>query len=199
MPHLDLGSYLSDDTLVLDGIASKKHPDGKSYSVPSPSAVDGLRLQRIMAAGGGGPTAFSNPSVADDLRAFCTGPDGDTISADEKLLGPAYQEMMDDGVSAARLGMIVSLVMTHYSLGAEVAELVVAAAGEAPAPEPGATRAAEPSPTGKKRTPRSTAGSASTSGRSGTPARPRARTSTRSSTKRPPSSEAPAMPQANSA
>lgn len=188
MPHLDLGSYLSDDTLVLDGVVSKAHPDGKSYSIASPTAIDGLRLQRIMAAGGDDPTAAPDRTVLEDLVALCT-VDGKTVTVDEKLMGPAYAEMIADGVSAERLSRIGRVVMTHYGLGAEVAGRVVAVAGEAAAPETGAASQA-PSSSGKQPTPPVTGGSASTSSRSGTPARPRARTSTRSSSKRPTKSAA---------
>lgn len=190
MPHLDLATYLSDDTLILDGVASDRYPQGKSYSIKSPSAVDGLRLQRIVAAGALTPSEQAESGALEELTEFCKDADGNTISLDQKLLGAAHAEMLADNVSSDRLSRIVRVVLTHYGLGAEVAGRVVAAAGEAAAPTAGAANSRPRSTGGKPRTRPATAGSASTSGRTGTRAPAPARTSTRSSSKPPPKSAA---------
>lgn len=186
MPDLDLSSYLSDDTLKLHGIASTTWPDGHSYEVPSPSAIDGLKLRRLMNLSGDDPSKPLNADAAQALAEFCTDKDGNTVEFDAKLLGPARDAMIADGVSMDRLDQITRIVALNFGGGTELAQLVVEAAkGEAEARANRATRRAAAKKT--RSTARKTAGSKSTPASTPTPARtrsPRAttRTSGRSST-----------------
>lgn len=180
MGHIDLATYLSDDTLVLDGVASAKYPDGKSYTIVSPSAEDGLRLQRVVQQSG---PKLQDVSVdnAEILMALCRDAEGNEITLAEKLIGPkVHAEMVADGVSLTRISLIEEVLTLHYGIGPEVTTLVVAAAGEAVARANRASRraAAKKAPS-RKRTARKTAGSKSSPAAGGTPAQPRARTSTR--------------------
>lgn len=160
MPHLDLGAYLSDDALTLDNVPSEKHPDGKSYTIASPSARFTLQLRRMMEVWGArdGDTAPSETDIA-DLVTLTTGEDGKPVDFRKRLLGPAHDEMVDDGISGERLQMISNVVMAHYGTGPHVAEAIVASLGKPPARPNRATRR-----TGKKtaggKSPKASGGSA---------------------------------------
>lgn len=184
MPELDLGSYLSDDSLLLKGIASKRYEQGHEYSVPSPNAIDGLKLRRVMNLTGDNPLKNLNPEAAMAFREFCTDEQGEQIEFAEKLLGPAHAEMVADGVSLDRLDQITRIVALNFGGGTELAQMVVAAAeGEARARANRAARRAKsaakaPGKTPRKaattkRTAKSTAGSKSGRASTPTPARTR--------------------------
>lgn len=176
--QLDLGAYLDDDGLVLNGIKSKKHPDGKTYTVASPDALDGLRLQRIMAIDESGTSSTEQTA---DMIAFCKDADGNPINYEVKILGPAvHAEMIADGLSEERLQRVVGIVAAYYTMGAQFVEKVVASVGEASAAQ-GSDQSAPSTPP----TSRSTAGSSSKRASTGTPARTRKPASTRSSTSTP--------------
>lgn len=181
MPSYDLSDYLADDALTLRGIPSVKHPGGTAYTIPSPSAKFGLQLQRItqLRAERGADAPPSEDELLELVALVTDDATGELVDFDTRLFGPALQAMVDDGVSADRLQMIRTLVITHYGSGSAVARSIVeAATGEAKARGNRATRRAT------KSTPRKTAGSkssrASTAGTRS--ARARASATTESST-----------------
>lgn len=138
MPHYDLSNYLADDALTLQGVASEKHPDGKAYTIASPSAKFGLQLRRAMVIWG--TRDAKNPPTPEeltDLLALVTDDDGKPIDLQTRLMGPVYQQMVDDGVSDDRLQMIWDVVIAHYGSGSQVAQMIVeqATTGESQAPD----------------------------------------------------------------
>lgn len=131
MPTLDLSDFLADDALTLTGIVSTKHPDGKSYTIVSPSAKMGLRLQRVMQTWSAtGPTTPPNAEQITELLGLVTDDGGNPIDFHVKLMGDTYQQMVDDGVSAEGLDRITSLVVTYYGTGSAMAKALVEAASE---------------------------------------------------------------------
>lgn len=168
MPSLDLQAYLEDDKLVLQGVCSTKHPNGKSYINPSPSARTVLLLKQIMQSMD--PVNRREVSAADiaAFAALTTDEDGQPVDIAEKVMGATRREMVDDGVSGDRLERIESVVLTYYAFGSEVARAVVAGPGESPARPNRTARRAASRQAGSK----SSRASGATAGRS------RARTST---------------------
>lgn len=136
MPHYDLSTYLADDALTLTGVASEKHPDGKAYTITSPSAKFGLQLRRAMVIWANrDKDSPPTPEELADLLALVTDDDGKPVDLHERLMGPTYRQMIDDGVSDDRLQMIWDVVIAHYGSGAEVARMIVEQSGESPAPD----------------------------------------------------------------
>ena len=160
MTRLDLGTYLTDDALPLDNVPSEKHPKGKTYRVPSPSAAFGLQLRRMMDVWGNRDEARA-PSKADiaELLEMVTGPDGQPADFNRRLLGSALDEMLADGVSAEHLQQIVNVVMAYYGMGPHVAEAIVGGPGEAPARANRATRRAGAKQTAGSRSAKASTGS----------------------------------------
>lgn len=159
MPSYDLSDYLADDTLTLNGIASAEHPKGKAYRIKSPSAKLGLQLQRLtqLQAQRGLNTPPSDEELT-ELLELIVDESGAVVDFNERLFGPTWQQMIDDGVSADRLQMIRAIVITHYGSGSAVARSIVeGAAGEA---EARGNRAARRTAK-RKTTARKTAGSKS--------------------------------------
>lgn len=122
---------LFDDSLTLP-------VQGKTYTIPSPSAGDGLKVQRItgiaarmMAAGEDAETELLDDDEEADLLALC--------------LGPAFEELQADGVSWAWIKHIGLTAMFWITSDLETAERYWAAAGdpEALAPNREARRAAK--------------------------------------------------------
>lgn len=143
MPHYDLSTYLADDSLTLQGVVSNAHPDGAAYTIPSPSAKMALRLHHVMGVWAARDmTTAPTPEAIAELMALTTDEDtGEPVDFRVKLMGDAYQQMVDDGVSADRLDMITTLVVTHYGQGASVARMLVdATSGEPQAPNRKARR-----------------------------------------------------------
>jgi len=165
MPELDLGNFLANDTLVLKGIPSEKHPGGHAYRVPSPSAKFGLLLQKMMSVWSEGVTHTPTDDDIKDLLQLVTTDEGDVIDFAQRLLGDAYQQMLDDGVSAERMEMIRTVVMAHYAQGAVVARQIVEQSGEAAARANRATRRAAKKTAGSKSRRASTATTGSGQGR----------------------------------
>ncbi|HEX4432856.1 MAG TPA: hypothetical protein VHZ96_26520 [Frankiaceae bacterium] len=140
MPHINLATYLADDTVDLDGIPSKAHPEGASYKIPSLSGEDGLLLQ-VITNGSDEDGNITKAEAAEAMVKFCRDADGNAVSLQRKLFGDALDLMVADGVSNNNIHATMSIVMAQASFGTEVARKVVArASGEAPARENRATR-----------------------------------------------------------
>lgn len=136
MGALDVSGYLDDGALTLEGVASKRCPEGRSYKVEPLSWPDTILLKRIVGKWGGRiPTAAAMTAEdAADLSAFITAPDGTVIDLNEKLLGPALQEMVDDGVPPPNVERLVTVAALHFGAHESVAQQFVAVtAGEAEA------------------------------------------------------------------
>lgn len=162
---------LFDDALELP----VKARDGKTrtYKIPSPSAEDGLRIQRLTAMAvrlvGGGEAPDQD---------FLDDQDERDLIAD--ALGPAQTEMQDDGVDWAWLRHAGLTAIIWISQGAEAAGTYWKAAGDPtklPAPNRETRRAAAKS-SGSAAASR-TRKPSSTSGTSGRPAGKSARKASR--------------------
>jgi hypothetical protein len=186
MPSLDLQTFLEDDQLVLQGICSQKHPAGKAYTIASPSAKTVLQLKRVMqlwaleaaaaarADDESGEAAAAQELSDEDVEALTTlttDPNGKPIDLVAHIMGPAYQEMLDDGVSGDRMAKISNIVLTYYGRNAHDARKIVEAAGESAARPNRKTRRAA----GQR------AGSKSSRASGATPARTRSKASTSAS------------------
>lgn len=133
MAHLDLGTYLLDDALSLENVPSTKHPAGKTYKVPSPSATFGLQIQRVLQAWTSDRDGAPTPEETADLLGMVTDDDGKPMDFHAKLLGPAYAEMLADGVTQEGLSRIGNVVMAYYGMGEAFAQAILGSSGEAPA------------------------------------------------------------------
>ena len=182
MARLDLGTFLSDDSLALDNVPSEKHPKGKTYRVPSPSAKFALQLRRMMEVWGSRDTDRDpSPDDITELLELVTGADGQPIDFQRRLLGDVYDEMIEDGITGERLHQIGNLLLAYYGLGEHVAQAIIASPGESPARPNRASRRATGPKTAGSRSPKAstaTTGSArattSRTSRSSTSAKPRA-------------------------
>ena len=125
MSLADLGSYLNDDALTTPALISKKYPEGKVYRIPSPDALTGLWLESladigVKAASGVALTEADASSVELD--------DDDERSVYQRVLGEAYDEMLDDGISYVALGKIGQYAFIFFTVGKEAADASIAMA-----------------------------------------------------------------------
>lgn len=133
MPSLDLQTYLEDDQLVLQGVCSDAHPDGKAYTIASPSAKTVLQLKRMMQLWGSENDTELSKDDIEALAALTTGEDGQPVDIVARIMGPAYQQMLDDGVSGQRMEKIANIVLTYYGRNSQLARQIVDAVGESQA------------------------------------------------------------------
>lgn len=173
MPEFDVGGFIADDPLVLNDVVSKKYPKGKTYIAPDLPYRDALQFKKIM--------ALPQDKVNAALVEFCRDAKGNEISPAERLLGPAFDLMLADGVPRPVMERVETLAIVYYSTNEEVTRTSLSAiggpVGEAQARTNRATRRAA-----TKATSRSAAGSKSGRASTATPARPRSRASGPSST-----------------
>lgn len=207
MPDVSVKSYLSSDEYTMRDVPSKKHPDGKAYTVTAPSAADEMLMRRLVQLQDRLSPLLPKPGyvpqtakekaeaaqlaeaarpiqaeIAACITQLCLDEDGNEVDYDAKLLSGAYEEMVADGVRPRHLTELASLVMTNYGTSEHIAQMVLdRAEGEALARGNRATRrAAATSSPRKARASKPRAGSKSsrTSGAKNTQAT-RARASTR--------------------
>jgi hypothetical protein len=111
-------SFNEIDELLDDGIYLPA--GGKRYRIPSPDAELGLWCQRVLGAG----IAINAGQEPPKLQAL-----PQSLNDDEerelyiRLLGPAWQEMLADGVSWERVRLIGQTVFVWVGGGREMAEL----------------------------------------------------------------------------
>lgn len=164
MALADLGDFLEDDGLEVPV------PGGKTYSIPSPDAATGLRLTAMVNVG---VAAAAGGQIDEHDRARLSLDDEQEREFLEQILGSAYQEMIDDGVSWVRIQRVGRYALLFFTLGKEAADTSLrgAASGEAQAPNR-ATRRAKTSATGS-------------SGTAASPTRRRASTASTTSRRKP--------------
>lgn len=128
MATRDLSAYFDDGALDYPGVPSKAFPDGKTYRVPSPDAKTGVWFAAIAELGAkqaGGVTITPEETASLILD------DAQELVWYERVLGSAYQQMLDDGVSWTLLKRIGDDAYLCFGLSATVADVVLAAQGEA--------------------------------------------------------------------
>lgn len=130
----DLKAFLEDDKLVLQGVVSDKFPDGKTYSVDSPSAATGLWLQTLLQVGA---KARVGAPMTDTEREQLHLDDEQEETLYKRVLAATYDEMIADGVSWTRLQKIGQYAFTYYAMNEASADVML---GEAPARPNRATR-----------------------------------------------------------
>lgn len=114
MPRLSLHDAVLDEDLVIP-LRSKKHPDGKDYTVPAPDAETGLWLQEQARIGA---------QIAEGMRDAKDG-DLDDVAEKElyrKIMGPAFDEMLEDGVKFPSIKLAGQAVFAWALSDAEDAE-----------------------------------------------------------------------------
>lgn len=117
----DLAAFLSDDALRLPPIKSRKHPNGKSYTVPSPDAETGLWLNSVANLGILAAADEGGQVLSPQQKASLELDDNDERNFHQRVLGTAYDEMLADGVSWVVLTRLSSYVFTYYGISPEVA------------------------------------------------------------------------------
>ncbi len=169
----DLHDYFDDGALDYPGVPSRAFPEGKSYRVPGPEAKTGLWLTAIADLG---VKKASGKELSEADTASLTLDDSEEITWYRRILGPAYDEMIADGVKMSVLKRIGDDAYLCFSLSVDVADVVLRASGKASARANRATRRA----TGTGTTRRRKAGSTSATAGTDIPARIPAPISTRS-------------------
>jgi hypothetical protein len=136
MATYDLTEFLEDDSIVLEGIAGTKYPDGKAYRFASPDAKTGLWLKNLIEFG---VRANLGLPVEDGTVGKLQLDDDEERDMYVRVMGPTYDELVADGVSWSRLQRVFGLLLRHYGSGQDIAGAI---AGEAEARPNRATRRA---------------------------------------------------------
>jgi hypothetical protein len=173
MATRDLSAFFDDGALEYPGIRSTAHPDGKTYKVPSPDARTGAWLASIAELG---VRSASGAEMAQEDAAKLKLDDEQERTWYQRILGPAYDEMIADGVAWVMLKRVGDDAYLCFGLDEDVADMVLASQGEPQARANRATRRAT------QHTDQKTAGSKSGRASTATKGRTRSRASTPSST-----------------
>lgn len=152
----NLGDYLEDDKVPLEGIKSESHPEGKTYYINSPSAMTGLRLA---AMGDIILRASQGFDIDERATARLKLDDGEEAELIDDLMGDTKTEMIEDGVSWAALRGIMQYLFIYFAIGKDKAEAAARNgifSGKAPEPENRAARRKKPT---TRKAPAASAGS----------------------------------------
>jgi hypothetical protein len=142
-----------DEALDLEGITLPI--GGKDYLIPPPNALTGLEVTRLMSLvvdATNGADITDDPRVAEVLDANEKAGE----SFEKRILGPALDEMMTDGVPWPMVQLAFQTTMIWISQGAETAARYWTAGGGATGKEPNrqtrrATRKARPVSTASRK------------------------------------------------
>lgn len=132
---------------------------GKTYSIPPVDARTGLRIERVMAAA---EQAARDKDAKPDDQVLS---DMDELDLYPDVLGPVYDEMLDDGISFRRLKLAATAAMMWTVYDEAVAVEFWEAGGKAPAPANRQQRRAETTRTGGASTTKRPASGSGTSTR----------------------------------
>lgn len=145
-----LTEFLEDDGLTIPGVKSTAYPNGQTYVIPSPDIDTGLRLQAF--AEFSGKIAMAERRKAETGEDASPGITGDEVerlmTADDRdfqslVLGTAYEQMRDDGVSWRIIQRLTEYAFATFTMGEDRADKMVAdrvAAGKETAPTNRAAR-----------------------------------------------------------
>lgn len=114
----DVFDFLDDDTLRVP-LKSTKHPQGKEYAIPSPDAATGLWLQGLADIS---VKRHKGLTLTEKDAARLIIADGDEREFFERVLGTAYQEMLDDGVAYVRLQKVTQYAFVAFTAGKQAAD-----------------------------------------------------------------------------
>lgn len=156
MAQRDLSEFF-DDSLEYTNVKSKAYPDGKTYRIASPDAKTGVWLAALAEVGV--RAAAGADIAAEDLNSLKLD-DDEEISLYQRVMGPVYDELIEDGVPWTVLQKIGEDAYIYFALSPEVADASLEGSGNQPARP---NRA-------KRRTAQKTAGSKSSRASTATPA-----------------------------
>lgn len=114
----DFYDFLEDDTLEIPNVKSRAHPEGKTYSIPSPDAETGMRLSALAEI-----AVKVNKSIdvhERDVKRLHLD-DNEEREFAQQVLGPVYEELIADGVSWIRLQRITQYAYVHFAFSPEAA------------------------------------------------------------------------------
>lgn len=154
-----LGSFL-------DPILAVPYRD-KTYEIPAVDAETGLRLQKLLAAGV--RTALDghvDPATIELVS------DADENGFYETLLGPVYDQLIEDGASGPALKFIGQTALMWHAQDFEMAENFWRAEGKVPAPNREQRRTATRTRTAAANTTKKPVSANGTTTRKGTADRP---------------------------
>lgn len=114
----DLVSFLDDDAITTPPIKSRKYPEGKVYRIPSPDAETGIRLNGLatIAAGAAGGQVVDAQRVQELVMS-----DAEERDFMEQVLGTAYHEMLEDGVSWVILQRMNQYAFAYFAVSPQAA------------------------------------------------------------------------------
>lgn len=147
----DLTAFLAPDLVLKVG--------ERTYTVPPPSKAVGLTLAAVNAAGVAAylslqdqcPTcgrAGAPEGLPDSTREILEAASDTDLG--ELSLGPAYQQMIDDGVPGAHIDTLALYAMYYWTVGEETADAILEAQVKAKdAPEGKGSAPGRRSPTGR--------------------------------------------------
>jgi len=118
MPRLDLADFLDDDALEIE-LASAKHPGGKVYTIPSPDATTGIFLTAMANLGIRAAKGDKDLTEA-DVKSLKLN-DAEEKDLVEVVLGTAYQELIDDGISWEKIRRLSQYAFAYYAMGPQAA------------------------------------------------------------------------------
>lgn len=114
----NLFDFLDDDDCVVEGVKSKKYPEGKDYRIPSPDAVIGARLTALADIS---RKMHLNIKISEQEAAKLQLNDEEERDFQREVLGSALDELREDGVSHVRLQKIVQYAYMYFAMGPQVA------------------------------------------------------------------------------
>ncbi|HET6915576.1 MAG TPA: hypothetical protein VFH56_05745 [Acidimicrobiales bacterium] len=106
---------------------------GKVYVVASPDAKTGLRVQRLMSVGA---YAAAGGEVTDDDLDSLEFDDDEERDLYLRILGPAYDEMVADGLPWEIVQHAGQTALTWVAFGRDAADRIWESVGEPQRPEP---------------------------------------------------------------
>lgn len=123
-------SWFDDDALKIPSpIKSEKFPNGKQYTVKSPSFETGLMLQRL---GNIAQRISAGVEVPESEAKKLKFDDAEEVDLAEMVLGDTLVEMKADGVSWGSIKRVLGYAFTYYAISPDAAERLIAPK----APEP---------------------------------------------------------------
>ncbi len=115
----NLFDWLDDDQCEIPGVKSEKHPEGRTYYIPSPNAVIGARLTALADIS---RKMHLGVQVSEKEAAKLQLNDEEERDFQREVLSTALDEMLEDGVSHVRIQRIVQYAYIYFAMGAGVAE-----------------------------------------------------------------------------
>ena len=122
--------FFDDDELKLPPINSKKHPNGKRYTVASPDFATGALLQKLANIA---QRISAGLPVSEEEARKLKFDDEQEADLGAMLLGSTLEEMKADGVPWGPIRKSIQYAFTHYAISPEAAERLASPKAQAPA------------------------------------------------------------------